>query len=257
LVVGRYLGPAAVGQIGLGLRLVDTFNFVGRAVWRLSLVVFGKVSNDLRRLERVLGRVLSVQIVLLAPLYVGFALIAPSIVGPVFGARWTVATAVFPFLATRALITSMTISLDTAAFTINRMTIVIWGSIAALTSEAITAIVLVPRLGPKGYGISELTQTVGVLVLVLGLRRIFKIDYWQTLPWLFAAIPLLFARRVEWWWLCVIPVLILPLLKTVRVQVRDDYRLGKQELDRWLAKTRSRRAGTVESRPEPREMASR
>jgi O-antigen/teichoic acid export membrane protein len=255
LVVGRYLGPAVVGQIALALRLVDTFNFVGRAVWRLSLVVFGQVSKDLRRLERVLGQVMSVQVMLLAPLYAAFVFIAPSIVGPVFGARWALAIEVFPFLATRALVNSMSTALDTAAFTIDRTGIVVRATIVALTAQVVTAMILVPRIGPDGYGYSELAQTVGILTLALELSGTLRINYRQTVPWLFAAIPLLFVRRVDWWWLCIVPVLLLPFLKTARTQVREGAQMVRHEV-------MNRRGGKPGGRPSPdpraeaREMAS-
>jgi O-antigen/teichoic acid export membrane protein len=52
VLVGRYLGPAAVGRVALALRAVEALSFAGRATWRLALVSFSRVQHDRQRLSR-------------------------------------------------------------------------------------------------------------------------------------------------------------------------------------------------------------
>ena len=51
LVVGRYLGPAAVGIVAVTIQVVTHLAFVSVATWRLSMAALARVQGDRDRLR--------------------------------------------------------------------------------------------------------------------------------------------------------------------------------------------------------------
>jgi O-antigen/teichoic acid export membrane protein len=221
IVVGRYMGPRIVGQIALGLRLVDAMSFIGRATWRLSLVLFGKVSNDLNRLQAVLSKVMSIQVLLLAPLYAGISLLAPVFIGGAFGDKWKLASTVFPYLATRALFNGVTLALVTVGYALDKHNTNVRAAIVSLVAQATTAMLLVPHIGTTGYALSEIASLSGVIVLHLELRRVVHINYLDVLPWLCGSVPILFFPITDsvFRWLLFAPLVVVLMIPAARRQL--------------------------------------
>jgi PST family polysaccharide transporter len=168
LVVGRYAGADAVGYVALAIRVVEQLSFIATGPsWRLSIALFGRLQENRARLVRALTEGMSLQLMLIGPLLVGFGALAPWILPPLLGSRWLPMLEVYPFIAL-AYLSVATFHLHSSALN------VLWRNwqvaVADATHVALfvgSALLLVPRLGLRGYGWAEVAALPAYILLVI------------------------------------------------------------------------------------------
>jgi O-antigen/teichoic acid export membrane protein len=198
LVVGRLLGPAAVGYIALAVRIVQQLGFVRSATSRISVAAFARVEGDPVRLARAISEGMYLQIIALGPLLCAVSLVAPVIVPIVFGPKWAPVSQVYPWLGAAALVSAM-FQLHLSALTVfglnTKQAIV---QLARLVLLSALAAILVVRSGPAGYGMAELVA-LPVFCLLLHIwisARTAAIQYAPAAVWLMAFSVPLFADKL-------------------------------------------------------------
>ena len=189
IVVGGLLGPAAVGNVGIALRIADMLCFVSRAGSRVSVAALSRLVGERERLGRALAEGMFLQILAVAPFYAGFALISRSIIPMLLGKQWDEAVAVFPLIAAAAMVFAF-MSLPTSLlFVLGRSGDVVVSSmvsVALLAGGAAAAIRISDS--PTGYGVGEVLSVAGLWIVVTAARRYVPIDYASFVPWLVASI---------------------------------------------------------------------
>ncbi|MEO0513832.1 MAG: oligosaccharide flippase family protein [Planctomycetota bacterium] len=99
LIVGRFGGAEAVGQVALALRMTSILRFAQSATWRLAIAALAKVQNDTARLRRAVEEGSAITLLLLGPAMAGFGLLGPFFLERLLGPRWLASMEVFPFIA--------------------------------------------------------------------------------------------------------------------------------------------------------------
>ncbi len=201
LVVGGFLGAASVAYVTLASRLADTLTFVTRASFRLSVAAFGRVQQQLERLQRGLEEAMVLQVLVCGPLLGGFAIIAAWLVPAVFGNRWDPMLRVFPLVAL--------FYLGEAAFALQGQVLMVRGlhraaiGIMALRLAVLVcgSLVLVPLIGIIGYGVAAVASLVNYAVGAAAVRRLlFPVKYGDLSVTAAACVPPLFAPLLPAVW---------------------------------------------------------
>ena len=90
LVVGRWLGAAALGYYGRAYEfMMAPVNFIGQAASNTLFPMLASIQDDAPRLRRVFRRSLSVIAIVTLPLSVLIALLAPEFVNILLGPNWS------------------------------------------------------------------------------------------------------------------------------------------------------------------------
>lgn len=237
LVVGGLLGPAAVGQVAVVVRLCDTLSFVNRATRRLSMVAFGRVQDDLSRLRRGLEEGAALQLLALGPVMAGFSLVAPVVIPLIFGETFRPAVELFPFVAAGFFANGLFDLQASALAVVGRNAAV--ARINALRTGllALGALALIPALGLRGYGWAALAPIAALALSVYEIRRVAPLRYERALPWVAAFGPAVFAALLPFpaSLLLFLPTVVVVLLPAVRRQLREDAELVRSSLLRRRA----------------------
>lgn len=189
LVIGPQLGAAAVGQVMLVLRLIDTLGFVQRAARRMALVLFARVQHDAQRFARAVEDAAVLQLIAFGAPLVGFGFVADRLVPVVFGDDWRGATAVYPAFAFAALVTAAS---NVSAYALNvrkQNAPVVTASAAQLVALLAGAMVLVPDHALTGLGVARLVAVLAIVWLPLHLRSRLPITLGTTVVWTIAFAP--------------------------------------------------------------------
>lgn len=214
VVVGRFGGTSGVGIVSFAMRLLETMSFARRATARLSIVAASWLQEDRGRLRRAIEESTSLQLLALAPVVGGFALVSPWLVPRVFGQHWHDLIYIFPFLALGQLGMSLyTMHLSTM-LAVGKMSAVIWSNLLRLLIVAGLSAPLGWRYGMAGASASMAISVVGFLPLELATRRFVKVSYRASAAWIVMFVPLLGVPFVPDWG---VPLLILPLLVTLAI----------------------------------------
>ncbi len=234
IVVGRYLGPEAVAFVSLAIRFATLLGFVKNAAWRLSIAVLGRVQDDLHRMRTALEEAMSIQVLAVGLPLGGFSLVAPVVVPLLFGEEWLPVLDVYPFVALGLLMNAVFGIQASVLYVKHKNWQVALANTIGVTIFVTGAFIFVPWLGIWGYGLAEIPAMLGYLILHHSLASIFRFTYTQTLPWLLALSPPLFAVFLP------IPfgvVLWLPLLimLAIRPQQRTQIRDYTSYLMDWKA----------------------
>jgi O-antigen/teichoic acid export membrane protein len=215
LVVGRYAGAEAVGQVALAIRLVEQLSFIVDATaYRLSIPVFALLQENRARLVKAVSEGTNLQLMAVGPLFAGFGLVAPWVVPLVFGPRWLPVLEVYPFIAVTYLC-GAAFSLQASALYVVRGT---WGvaffHLVHLVLFAGSAVLLVPHLGFRGYGWAEVVALPSyTLILIWFQVYVGRMRYAQALVWFTAwAVPLFSWQLNAWAWTSLIVPLIVSLI---------------------------------------------
>lgn len=99
LVVGRYAGAEAVGYVALAIRVVETLSFAKWAGWRISIAALGRLQRDRERLVSALSEGMRLQVLAVGLPLIGFGLVAPWLMPPLFGSDWLPVLEIYPFIA--------------------------------------------------------------------------------------------------------------------------------------------------------------
>ncbi len=212
IVVGGLLGPAAVGHVGLALRIADMLRFISRAGSRVSLAALSRLVGERERLSPAVSEGMFLQILAVAPFYAGFALLSSWVVPALLGDQWDETVAVFPLIALGVLIFSF-LSLQSALLiVVDRSRIVLASnivSLALLAGGSAAAIASVDS--PVAYGVGEVLACAGLVIVVRAATHYVLIDYASFAPWLVAAIPPFFFPwlGLPWGVLLYVPAVVL------------------------------------------------
>ena len=108
LIVGRVLGDASLGQYTLAFQLAMFPRMkISPAITRVAFPAFASVQGDFARLRRGYSRMINYISLITFPLVSGLLVLAPELVGVVFGPRWTPAIPSVQVLAIGGLVASV------------------------------------------------------------------------------------------------------------------------------------------------------
>ena len=221
LIVGRYAGAEAVGQVGLAIRLVDQLaSIMSIPVGRLSIPVFARLSEEKARLLKALSEATTLQIVSLGPVLAGIGLIAPWIVPLLIGPRWFPALEVYPFIATAYLVASAQSLHSSILFVLGKLREVAIFRFTHLVVFSGSALLLVPHLGLRGYGWADLVALPTYsLLLMWTFLYVGRPMSEHSVAWLACWILPLFTWQLgHWTWMGVIVLLLWPATRRHLVQ---------------------------------------
>jgi O-antigen/teichoic acid export membrane protein len=193
LVVGHFVGPTAVGFVGLAARLVEVAAFVRTAAWRLSIAAFGRVQRDYGRFRRVVEEAMALQVLAVAPLLAALGTVGPWLLPAVLGDRWHPVVRVFPYIALGMVFQAVFTMQASVLYVVARGRSVIPVNALHIALFAGGAVICVRSFGFVGYGFAELIALAGYLLLDHQTRKVFPVSYADALPWVLAFTPPLFA----------------------------------------------------------------
>ena len=208
-VVGRFLGPRAVGYVSVALLIVRSLEFAKNVMYRVSLVALGRIQRDRARLARAVEEATVLQVVVTGPFLVGFAVLAPWLVPWVFGERWSSILKVFSFVALASIVNSVFNIQSSLLHVVARNRDVTYFHLVMIAVFFSSASLLVPRHGLVGYGLSELVAFVSYWVVHRAAHKVTSMSYRPVVPWVAGFGPPLFVPLVPGLWRV---VLCLPLL---------------------------------------------
>ena len=202
VIVGHFAGAEAVGYVGLAERIVNSVGFMRNAAARVSLAVLGRVQDSKERVARGVNEGMQLQLMALAPMLLAVGLALPFAVVPLFGEKWMPLVAIYPFVATAALLATTVTLQGSALHVLKRNWLAAMCSAAYLILFAASAGALVPRIGWLGYGWAEFAAIPAYwMVHRLFVREVGRLDYrladaivvafamglfWQNLGWISA-----------------------------------------------------------------------
>jgi PST family polysaccharide transporter len=207
LIVGHFLGTAAVAYVDLAVRVVDNLGFVKHAATRVGVPVMAQVQHTPQRLRNAVAEGTRWQVLVLGAALIGLTWVSPFAIPVLFGPAWEPVRIVLPFIALGSL-SHAVINLRIAALYVQeryaRVTVVHGLHLALL---ALTTVAAIPRLGLLGYGLGELAALLAFFVLIATTRRQLGLLGGRSiaLGWLVLAVAL-FAPLVGWW--AAIPLLL-------------------------------------------------
>jgi O-antigen/teichoic acid export membrane protein len=230
LVVGRYLGAEAVGQVGLALRLVDQVgSMITLPAARLSIPVFARLQEDRDQVVKALDKGMRLQLMGLGPLLAGVGLVAPWVIPLLLGSSWLPALEIYPFIALSYLVGTAFGLHSSVLFVLGKLWEVAAFRLLNLVLFAAAALLMVPHLGLIGYGLAEIVHIPSWILLLYWFRvyvgRPFSI---HAGVWLIAwAVPLFGWQIGPWVWLSLTIPLIWPatrreLLQTLAAVSKGD-----------------------------------
>lgn len=198
LVVGRFAGAAAVGQVAVALRLVDTLAVVKRATSRMGTVAMAKVRYDRARLTAAHADGMALQVLGVGPVLGAFAVVGGPLVPFAFGSDWGLVAEVFPLVALTTLVGTLFNLHSSVLLVQGRNLPVLWLRVAQVVLSVGSAFVLVPRYGVVGFGWSEVVRAFGFLVIDRAVREVITPRYRTAATWLVVISPWLFAPWLGW-----------------------------------------------------------
>ncbi len=104
-----YAGERAVGYVAMVERLLAPLSFPKEIASRLSLPVFARLQNDLKRLRNAMGEAIRLQTLAQGAVLAGFAFVGASLLPFLIGSRWDIPLLlqVFCISAARVLISGL------------------------------------------------------------------------------------------------------------------------------------------------------
>lgn len=207
LIVGRYLGAEAVGQVQLSIRLVETLAFIKGVSWRLSMPAFARLQGDRRRLAQAIAEAAEVQVLLVGLPLLAFSFLGPWVIPALFGPAWMPVVTLFPFVALGYLLNSVFNMHSSALYVLRRNFEVTVFHVVHVFLFAGTAWLLVgSSLGPLGYGWAEVVALGSYFVIYREtVKAVGPLDHSVALTWSFALGLALF-------WPFMAPLALLPFL---------------------------------------------
>ena len=155
VVVGRFAGATAVGNVALAIRLTEVLSFAKNATWRVAMAALAKFGDDRNRLRRSIQEGMRLQALAVGFPLAGFALVSAFILPPLFGHRWDPALRVFPFIALSYLTNSMLNLHSSVLYVLRENLRVTCFHAVHVAVFAVGAVLFVSRFGAVGYGLAE------------------------------------------------------------------------------------------------------
>jgi PST family polysaccharide transporter len=189
IIVGGLLGPAAVGYVGLAVRVTDMLRFVGHAGYRVSVAAFARVRNEPPRLSRAVSEGMFLQFLAVAPFYAGFAVLSPLVVPLALGQEWNETVEVFPLVAAAGLITAEMSLQASLLYVVGRGHAVLASAAAGLGILALGAAAAIRLLDSSvGYGVGEVLSVSAFVILHHAAGRYVDVGYRRLTAWNLAAV---------------------------------------------------------------------
>jgi PST family polysaccharide transporter len=192
LLVGRFAGAEGVAFVGLALRMAEALGTLRLAAGRIAIAALARLQHRREDLGAALQQALYLQVITLGPLLCGFALLGPSIVRHVIGARWMPSLTVYPLIAASVLVNSIYNLQASALFVVARQWIVMRAYVIHVALLGVGTLCLLPRLGIAGYGWAEILACGAYVPIHRGLAETTAISYRKVVPWLLVCLGLLF-----------------------------------------------------------------
>lgn len=212
VVVGRFVGTAGIGYVALATRLIETFGFALRVLWRVGMVTLSRVRDDAPRLRRAIEDGMTLYVLALGVPLAGFALVSRWLVPLVYGHAWTPAIEVFGLVACARVITAPA-ALQSTLMLSRGQNLQVASTVAVpVILRFVAALVFVPHLGVLGYGIASFASVSGSVICDRLTRRLASFSYQRVLPWVLGLLPITLFALVPWPWS---PLTMLPLLVVV------------------------------------------
>jgi PST family polysaccharide transporter len=109
LVVGYFLGPALLGYLRVAWRMLDLlFEVVVRPIGNVSLTSLPRAQHAGRSLAAEYLPLIRYGAVIIVPMFLGFAVVAPDVVPLIFGAAWQTSAQLLSMLCFIGLFTPLT-----------------------------------------------------------------------------------------------------------------------------------------------------
>ncbi len=200
LIVGRFAGETAVGQIALAIRMLEVLSFAKAATYRISIAALAQLQSDGNRLRRAISEGMELQLLALGPLLVLASWIGPIAFPLLFGREWLPAMTIFPFLGVTYL--------SNAAFNLHCSTLYVlrrnWEVTAFHASYVVLfaglAFLLVPKAGILGYAWAEVLSIFTYFVAHLYIHRLIGSPNYQIAAIWWAGFTLaMFSYQLGWW----------------------------------------------------------
>lgn len=209
LIVGHFMPPEAVGQIGLAIRMLELLSFTKTIAYRLSVAVLAKVQDQPARLVEAATDGMRLQTLALGPVLIGFSWFGGMLMSLAFGQRWEPVMLVYPFLALSYLTNAQFNIHSSILYVLHRNWAVSWFHIVHIALLAGAAWVFVDRFGMVGYGYAEMAALLSYPVIHRSVRQAVGSPHYgiSALWWAGIAIGL-FWRQLGLWDLAV-PVMAL------------------------------------------------
>ncbi|MCU0549918.1 MAG: oligosaccharide flippase family protein [Leptolyngbya sp. Prado105] len=200
LLVGRFAGETAVGQIALAIRMLDVLSFAKAATYRISISALAQLQTDEKRLRRAISEGMELQLLVLGPVLVLACWIGPIVFPILFGAEWIPVMTVFPFLALTYLTNAAFNLHSSTLFVLRKTWEVTLFHAAYVISFALLALILVPKAGILGYALAEVL-TIATYMVVHLLIDIFigSPNYRMATIWWGSFSLALFSYQIGWW----------------------------------------------------------
>jgi PST family polysaccharide transporter len=208
LIVGRFLGATGVAFVDLTVRFADNLGFIRSTASRISLPILSQLQLEKARLVRTIEEGTRWQMLPLGVGFVAFVWLAPFAVPLVFGSDWSPVLTLLPFVALGYLTNTLFTLQVSGLLVLRRYIDVAAVHLVHLGLFAVTAAVLVPRVGLIGYGYGEIAGLAGYVLLHIQFSRaVQRPDYRVVGVWWIAFGAACFVQPVGWW--MAIPLLIL------------------------------------------------
>jgi O-antigen/teichoic acid export membrane protein len=163
LVVGRFLGPAALGVYAMAF-VLPSLVFQGSAgVSQILFPAYARLERDRVRLRLAALRTLRLAAAVFVPAGVGIGLLAEPLILVGFGSQWREAIPVLPWMGAWAVLTSLT-------HHFNEVYKALGGTRVLAVLTAIGTVLLVPGLIWAATGGGGLVAIVAVLIAVRAVR---------------------------------------------------------------------------------------
>ncbi len=220
LIVGHFLPAAAVGQVGLAIRLLELLTFTKTIAWRLSVAALAKIQTQPRKLVAATTDGMRLQTLALGPVLIGFSWFGGYALSLVFGPRWEPVMVVYPFLALSYLTNAQFNFHSSVLYVLRRNWDVSWFHIVHIVLFAGAAWICVGRWGIVGYGYGEMAALLSYIVIHRSVQKaVGSPDYGISALWWASLAIGLFWRDLGTWAIAapIIGLLCPPSLRMLKV----------------------------------------
>ncbi|MBE9014321.1 oligosaccharide flippase family protein, partial [Pseudanabaenaceae cyanobacterium LEGE 13415] len=200
LIVGRFAGETAVGQIALAIRMLEVLSFAKAATYRISIAALAQLQSDGKRLKQAISEGMELQLLALGPILVLASWIGPIVFPLMFGEEWIPAMSIFPLLGVTYL-TNAAFNLHCSTLYVLRRNWEVTAFHAAyVILFGILAFFLVPHSGIAGYAWAEVLSIVTYVVAHLSIHRLIGSPNYQIAAIWWAGFTIaMFSYQLGWW----------------------------------------------------------
>jgi PST family polysaccharide transporter len=196
LIVGHFLGAAAVGIIGMTSGLLDMLGIFKTISWRLSIVAFGRIQSNRDKLRDAVNQGMQLQILAVGSVMLGFAWLGQFVIPILFGPRWLPVMTIYPYLALGYVVNAQFNMQASALSVLGRNGAITIFNLVHVVIFATAATIFIPYAGMLGYGWAEVAALASYVVLhALTVRTIGRLSYRVAAIWLAGVAIGLFWRQ--------------------------------------------------------------